>query len=84
MDISPRYSYYDYKVSLYNAHTGEWDAFKLYTRDRNGQATTQTEALKLEDYLNGGYLYARFERYGATEDYADVDTPVLTMDGRMK
>ncbi len=84
MDISPRYSYYDYKVSLYNARTGEWDAFKTYTRDRSGQAATQTDVPQLKDYITGGYLYARFERYGAAEDYADVDTPILTLDGRMK
>ena len=84
MDISPRYSYYDYKVSLHNTRTGEWDEFKLYTRDRSGQATTHTDIPNLEDYITAGYLYARFERYGASEDYAEVDTPILTMDGRMK
>ena len=33
MDISIRYAYYSYQVSLYNPTTGEWDEYKRYTVD---------------------------------------------------
>lgn len=84
-DISSKYAYYSYKISLYNGSTGKWDEFKLCTLDRNGNMESTTNTLsQLENYLNDGYLFAQFEAYGNTESYADVNSPVLTLEGSVK
>ncbi len=86
-DISSRWAYYSYKLSLYNGRTGEWDAYKFFTMDPTGSASTENSAdtlSSLEDYLYNGYLFAQFESYGSTETYADINSPVLTLEGSVK
>ena len=31
-----------------------------------------------------GFLYCQFEKLGADDGYADVDTPAITMEGRVE
>lgn len=85
LDIAPRYSYYSYKTSLYNARTGEWDEFEFITVDRNGNTESTENALPdLDDYLSDGYLFVQFESHGNTESYADIYTPVMSLEGSVK
>ena len=85
MDISIRYAYYSYQVSLYNPTTGEWDEYKRYTVDDiTGLAKVETRLPDLQEYLMNGFLYCRFERLGAADGYADIDTPAITMEGRVE
>ncbi|MCI6041445.1 MAG: hypothetical protein MR742_13145 [Clostridiales bacterium] len=85
MDISTRYAYYSYKVSLYNPTTGEWDECKRYTLDdTTGLGESEITLPDLQDYLMNGFLYCRFEKLGAADSYADIDTPAITMEGRVE
>lgn len=85
MDISSRYAYYSYKVSLYNPATGEWDEYKRYTLDNaTGQGKTESILPDVQEYLMDGFLYCQFEKLGADDGYADIDTPAITMEGRVE
>ena len=85
MDISIRYAYYSYQVSLYNPTTGEWDEYKRYTVDDiTGLAKVETSLPDLQEYLMNGFLYCRFERLGAADGYADIDIPTIIMEGRVE
>ena len=85
MDISIRYAYYSYQVSLYNPTTGEWDEYKRYTVDDiTGLAKVETRLPDLQEYLMNGFLYCRFERLGAADGYADIDIPTIIMEGRVE
>lgn len=85
VDIAPLYSYYGYKVSLFNVKAKRWDTFKLFEVDHNtGKNNSTILFTDLKDYLNNNFLFARFEKNSLTEDYSDVTTPVLTMEGRVE
>lgn len=85
MDISTRYAYYSYAVSLYNPATGEWDECKRYTlNDATGLGESDITLPDLQDYLMDGFLYCRFEKLGTDDSYADIDTPTITMEGRVE
>lgn len=85
-DIVPNYAYYSYQVRLFNQETGQWDEFKTYEYDQNtGTGKAGGILPELERYVGGdGMLYAQFQKYGKTDNYAEIGTPVLTMDGRLK
>ena len=38
----------------------------------------------VEEYLMDGFLYCQFEKLGADDGYADIDTPAITMEGRVE
>lgn len=85
MDISSRYSYYSYRISLYNAQTRQWDEFKRFTIDKTtGMGTEEIFPPELAKYMLDGFLYCRFEKQDNEADYADMGTPMLTMEGRME
>ena len=85
MDISTRYAYYSYQISLYHPATGKWDKYKRYTVDDvMGQNKTESILPDLQEYLLDGFLYCRFEKLGAADGYADIDTPTITMEGRVE
>ena len=84
-DIAPRYNYSSYKLSLYNVKTGVWDEFKRVTVDPySGQESVSSVLPRLENYMKDGWLFARFEAHGKTDQYASVPVPALTLDGRVK
>lgn len=84
-DVAPRYSYFSYKVSLYNVKTGGWDECKRVTVNaQNGQESVSAVLPRLEDYVEDGWLFARFEPFGKAEQYTSMDIPVLTLDGKVK
>lgn len=84
-DIAPRYNYSSYKLSLYNVKTGAWDEFKRVTVDPyTGQESVSSVLPRLENYTKDGWLFARFEAHGKTDQYASVPVPALTLDGRVK
>ncbi len=83
-DIASRYSYYAYRISLYNVKTGQWDEWKEFTPDSTGGGTVKGCAPELRDYIAGGVLFARFEKPDAGDDYADVSMPTLTLEGRVQ
>lgn len=84
MDIALRYSYCNYRISLFNVNTGGWDEYKLYLADRNTGLGTSTSRLpELAAYLDDHFLFARFEKPDLADEYVDVSTPLLTMDGRV-
>lgn len=85
MDISSRYSYYSYRISLYNTQTRQWDEFKRFTLDKTtGMGTEEIFPPELAKYMLDGVLYCRFEKQDNEADYADMGTPMLTMEGRME
>lgn len=85
MDISSRYSYSSYRISLYNSQTHQWDEFKRFTLDRTtGMGMEQIYTPELAKYMLDGFLYCRFEKQDNQTDYADMNTPMLTMEGRME
>lgn len=82
-DVSPRYSYYSYKVSLYNVRNGGWDECKrVSVNAQNGQESVTAVLPRLEDYVEDGRMFVRFEPYGQADQYTSMDIPVLTLDGR--
>ncbi len=80
------YSYYSYKVSLYNIVTGKWDNVIKWDFDQaSGKGQEQITVTTLDGYIDeDGMLYARFEKVGSIDNYAEIGAPVLTMDGRVE
>ena len=52
--------------------------------DVTGQNKTESILPDLQEYLLDGFLYCRFEKLGAADGYADIDTPTITMEGRVE
>ena len=83
--VYPAYSYFSYEISFYNGQTGQWDVINRYRMDGGsnpGQWEMNTLP-KLEPYMQDGYLYVRFDKYGNANDYSEISNPRLDMEGRM-
>lgn len=83
--VYPAYSYFSYEISFYNVQTGQWDVINRYQMDRrNGQGQWEMSTLpKIEPYMQDGYLYVRFDKYGNANDYSEISNPRLEIEGRM-
>lgn len=84
--VYPAFSYFSYEISFYNGQTGQWDAINRYRMDsRNGQGQWEMSNLpQMDPYMQDGYLYVRFDKYGNTNDYSDISNPRLDIEGRME
>ena len=72
-------------ASRFNNATGEWDECKRYTlNNATGLGESEITLPDLQDYLMDGFLYCRFEKLGTDDSYADIDTPTITMEGRVE
>lgn len=49
-----------------------------------GQGKTESILPDVQEYLMDGFLYCQFEKLGADDGYADIDTPAITMEGRVE
>ena len=87
MDISIRYAYYSYQVSLHNPTTGEWDEYKRYTVDDITGLLPEVET-SLRGFAGvpdeRDSRIAGLKGSGAADGYADIDIPTIIMEGRVE
>lgn len=79
VSISPSYIYPSsgYELRIFNVKTGQWDSLK--------PSGNLKDEIVFSSYLNAeGELYVQFMPGTITDTYADMNTPYMTMEGRIQ
>ena len=75
--IVPQYVYTDYNMALYNNKTKEWDDVNM-TKELLGQ-------FDFSLYVNGeNEIYVQFSPGTTADNYADMGTPQMSLEGRLR